>query len=69
MDLSSLRAPLPLHSPVADPRDIFDTILEEMLSWIAEAGSIDGVLLELHGSMVVVTLTVRTASTTQRVIF
>ena len=35
------------------PRDIFDTILEEMLSRIAEAGSVDGVLLELHGSMVV----------------
>ena len=34
------------------PRDIFDTILGEMLDRIAEAGSIDGVLLELHGAMV-----------------
>ena len=35
------------------PRDTFDAILEEMLHRIAEAGSIDGVLLNLHGSMAV----------------
>ena len=41
------------HPSGPTPRDIFDAILEEMLDGIAEAGSIDGVLLELHGSMVV----------------
>ncbi len=41
------------HPSGPTPRDIFDAILEEMLNRIAEAGSIDGVLLELHGSMVV----------------
>ena len=35
------------------PRNIFDAILQEILSGIAETGSIDGVLLGLHGSMVV----------------
>ena len=34
------------------PRVIFDEILGEMLERTAAAGSIDGVLLELHGSMV-----------------
>lgn len=34
------------------PRDIFDTILDELLDGIRTAGDIDGVLLELHGSMV-----------------
>ena len=34
------------------PRDIFDEILEEMLSGIRSAGAIDGVLLQLHGAMV-----------------
>ena len=34
------------------PRAVFDSILGEMLDGIADAGSIDGVLLELHGAMV-----------------
>jgi len=34
------------------PRAIFDTILEKLLEGIQSAGSIDGVLLQLHGSMV-----------------
>jgi len=34
------------------PREIFDTILDELLEGIGKAGPIDGVLLELHGSMV-----------------
>lgn len=34
------------------PREIFDTILDDLLRGIAAAGRIDGVLLELHGSMV-----------------
>ena len=34
------------------PRDIFDEILGELLERTAAAGKIDGVLLELHGSMV-----------------
>lgn len=34
------------------PREIFDTILNDLIQGIAAAGSIDGVLLELHGSMV-----------------
>ena len=33
------------------PREVFDAILKEMLQRIAEAGSIDGVLFNLHGSM------------------
>lgn len=41
------------HPSGPTPRDIFDTILREMLDQIADAGSIDGVLLELHGAMVV----------------
>lgn len=41
------------HPSGPTPRNIFDAILEEILSGIAEAGSIDGVLLGLHGSMVV----------------
>ena len=35
------------------PRTVFDTILDQLLQGIAEAGAIDGVLLSLHGSMVV----------------
>lgn len=34
------------------PREIFDEILEEMLSGIRSAGAVDGVLLQLHGAMV-----------------
>ncbi|MCZ6680406.1 MAG: M81 family metallopeptidase, partial [Candidatus Poribacteria bacterium] len=34
------------------PRDIFDAIVGELVQGIADAGSIDGVLLQLHGSMV-----------------
>ena len=34
------------------PRDVFDAILGELLERIGAAGAIDGVLLELHGSMV-----------------
>ena len=34
------------------PRDIFDEILEEMLTGFREAGDIDGVLLQIHGAMV-----------------
>ena len=41
------------HPSGPTPRDIFDTILDEMLGRIADAGAIDGVLLELHGSMTV----------------
>ena len=41
------------HPSGPTPRNIFDAILEEILNGITEAGSIDGVLLELHGSMVV----------------
>jgi microcystin degradation protein MlrC len=35
------------------PRDIFDEILNDLLSGVADAGELDGVLLDLHGSMVV----------------
>ncbi len=41
------------HPSGPTPRNIFDAILEEILNGIAEAGSIDGVLFGLHGSMVV----------------
>lgn len=41
------------HPSGPTPRNIFDAILDEILNGIAEAGSIDGVLLGLHGSMVV----------------
>jgi microcystin degradation protein MlrC len=34
------------------PRDIFDTILNDILERMAAAGEVDGVLLELHGAMV-----------------
>ena len=40
------------HPSAPTPRDIFDTILGEMLEDIEAAGAVDGVLLELHGSMV-----------------
>ena len=35
------------------PRDLFDAILKELLDGITEAAPMDGVLLELHGSMVI----------------
>jgi microcystin degradation protein MlrC len=35
------------------PRDIFDATLKELLDGITEVAPIDGVLLELHGSMVI----------------
>lgn len=35
------------------PEPIFNSILKDLLESISEAGSIDGVLLDLHGSMVV----------------
>ncbi len=40
------------HPSGPTPRGIFDAVLEELLSRIAAAGAIDGVLLELHGAMV-----------------
>jgi microcystin degradation protein MlrC len=40
------------HPSGPTPRPIFETVLGEMLQRIAEAGPIDGVLLELHGAMV-----------------
>ncbi len=41
------------HPSGPAPRAVFDQILDEMLTGIQNAGSIDGILLELHGSMVV----------------
>ena len=35
------------------PRDLFDRLLDEMLGPMAKAAPLDGVLLELHGAMVV----------------
>jgi microcystin degradation protein MlrC len=40
------------HPSGPTPRPIFEALLEEMLERIAGAGPIDGVLLDLHGSMV-----------------
>jgi microcystin degradation protein MlrC len=40
------------HPSGPTPRAVFDAILDEMLNRIADAGTIDGVLLELHGAMV-----------------
>lgn len=40
------------HPSGPTPRPIFDSILGELLDGIVAAGAIDGVLLELHGSMV-----------------
>ena len=40
------------HPSGPTPRAIFDTILADMLERIDAAGTVDGVLLELHGSMV-----------------
>ena len=41
------------HPSGPTPRALFDEILAELLQGIAAAGPIDGVLLELHGAMVV----------------
>jgi microcystin degradation protein MlrC len=41
------------HPSLPTPRSIFDTILGELLAGIKNAGNIDGILLDLHGSMVV----------------
>ncbi|MDJ0754174.1 MAG: M81 family metallopeptidase [Ardenticatenaceae bacterium] len=41
------------HPSGPTPRPIFDDILQQLLTGIDAAGSIDGILLELHGSMVV----------------
>lgn len=41
------------HTSGPTPRPIFDALLDELLQGIQEAGQIDGILLELHGSMVV----------------
>ena len=41
------------HPSGPTPRDLFDRLLNEMLQRIADAGDMDGVLLALHGSMVV----------------
>ena len=41
------------HPSAPTPRDVFDQLLGELIDGIKNAGSIDGVLLELHGAMVV----------------
>ncbi len=41
------------HPSRPTPRNIFDTILAEMLAGINKAGPVEGVLLDLHGAMVV----------------
>ena len=40
------------HPSGPTPREIFDTILGDLLDGIVAAGAIDGILLELHGAMV-----------------
>ena len=40
------------HPSGPTPRDLFDTVVNELLDAIRAAGTIDGILLELHGSMV-----------------
>ncbi len=40
------------HPSAPTPRHIFDAILGDLMDEIAEAGQIDGILLELHGAMV-----------------
>ena len=39
------------HTSAPTPRPLFDTLVNELLEGIANAGPIDGVLLGLHGSM------------------
>ena len=41
------------HPSGPAPRTVLDSILREFLTYFDEAGHIDGVLLEMHGSMVV----------------
>ena len=41
------------HPSGPTPRLLFDSLLGELLHRVEEAGDIDGILLELHGSMVV----------------
>lgn len=41
------------HTSAPTPRPIFDALLDDLLKRIKDAGAIDGVLLGLHGSMVV----------------
>ncbi len=40
------------HPSGPAPREVFDSILNEMLGLMEAAGPVDGVLLELHGAMV-----------------
>jgi microcystin degradation protein MlrC len=40
------------HPSAPTPRVIFDRVLDDMLTRMAAAGPVDGVLLELHGAMV-----------------
>jgi microcystin degradation protein MlrC len=40
------------HPSAPTPRDIFESILGDMIERIEAAGKVDGVLLELHGAMV-----------------
>ncbi len=39
------------HTSAPTPRPLFDSLLNELLARIEAAGAIDGVLLDLHGSM------------------
>ena len=39
------------HTSAPTPRPLFDSLVDELLQGIADAGPIDGVLLALHGSM------------------
>ena len=41
------------HTSAPTPRDVFDGLVEELLQRIGDAGALDGVLLDLHGSMCV----------------
>jgi len=41
------------HTSAPAPREVFDQLVNELLQRIKAAGPIDGVLLDLHGSMVV----------------
>lgn len=41
------------HTSAPTPRPLFDALVDELLQGIVAAGAIDGVLLDLHGSMCV----------------